>query len=95
MLTHDQKWIKSETVAEAMLDLLTKEEYVGGTILEVGGSGTRVVKMVGVSTGFFFFAYIFFLGDICVHVYIRGGGAEWRMSMGMRRETNPLVFVIG
>lgn len=71
MLTHDQKWIKSETVAEAMLDLLTKEEYVGGTILEVGGNGTRVVKMVGVRT-VFLFAYIFFSGDICVYLYIRG-----------------------
>lgn len=71
MLTHDQKWIKSETVAEAMLDLLTKEEYVGGTILEVGGSGTRVVKMVGVSTGFFFLL-IYSFWAIYVYMYISG-----------------------
>ncbi|TEY48018.1 hypothetical protein BOTCAL_0299g00130 [Botryotinia calthae] len=47
MLTSDQKWIARETVAEAMLELLTREEYVGGTILEVTGSGTRVVKVTG------------------------------------------------
>ncbi|ESZ97455.1 hypothetical protein SBOR_2144 [Sclerotinia borealis F-4128] len=47
MLTSDQKWIAPETVAEAMVELLTQEKYVGGTILEVSGSGTRVVKMVG------------------------------------------------
>ncbi|QSZ36982.1 hypothetical protein DSL72_009074 [Monilinia vaccinii-corymbosi] len=47
MLTPDQKWITPETVAEAMLELLTREEYVGGTILEVSGSGKRVVKMIG------------------------------------------------
>lgn len=49
MLTSDQKWIARETVAEAMLELLTREDYVGGTILEVSGCGTRVVKMIGVS----------------------------------------------
>lgn len=49
MLTNDQKWIAPETVAEAMLELLTGEEYVGGTVLEVSGCGTRVVKMIGVS----------------------------------------------
>jgi hypothetical protein len=48
MLTSDQKWITPETTAEAMLDLLMKEEYVGGTILEVSGSGLRVVKELGV-----------------------------------------------
>jgi len=47
MLTSDQKWITPETIAEAILDLLTKEEYVGGTILEVSGSGLRVVKELG------------------------------------------------
>jgi hypothetical protein len=48
MLTAEQKWITPETTAEAMLDLLTKEEYTGGTILEVSGSGLRVVKELGV-----------------------------------------------
>ncbi|KAB8295860.1 hypothetical protein EYC80_008681 [Monilinia laxa] len=47
MLTRDQKWIPAETVAEAILELLTREEYVGGTILEVSGGGSRVVKMIG------------------------------------------------
>lgn len=47
MLTSGQKWIARETVAEAMLELLTREDYVGGTILEVSGCGTRVVKMIG------------------------------------------------
>ncbi|TGO35279.1 hypothetical protein BHYA_0164g00240 [Botrytis hyacinthi] len=47
MLTSDQKWIPAETVAEAMLELLTRTEYVGGTVLEVSGCGTRVVKMIG------------------------------------------------
>lgn len=54
MLTNDQKWIAPETVAEAMLELLTSEEYVGGTVLEVSGSGTRVVKMIGVSIFIYF-----------------------------------------
>ncbi|KAI9648992.1 hypothetical protein NHQ30_001558 [Ciborinia camelliae] len=46
MLTNDQKWTSSESVADAMLELLTSEEYVGGTVLEANGNGTRVVKMV-------------------------------------------------
>lgn len=50
MLTSEQRWIPAETVAEAMLELLTRTEYVGGTILEVSGCGTRVVKMIGVRT---------------------------------------------
>lgn len=48
MLTQDQKWIPAEEVAEAIWELLTREKYVGGTVLEVTGNGTRVVKMIGV-----------------------------------------------
>lgn len=32
-------WITPEEIAERMFDLITKEEYVGGTVLEVGGMG--------------------------------------------------------
>ncbi|KAM3083847.1 hypothetical protein ACMFMG_002043 [Clarireedia jacksonii] len=47
MLTSNQKWITPETTAEAILDLLTMEQFIGGTILEVSGSGLRVVKELG------------------------------------------------
>lgn len=35
-------WISKEAVAEVMLELVQKEEYVGGTIIEVGESVRRV-----------------------------------------------------
>lgn len=40
-------WITPEDVAERMLELVTKEEYVGGTVLEVAGAGvTRKVQVL-------------------------------------------------
>lgn len=39
-------WIAPEEVAERMLELITKEEYVGGTVLQVGALGnTRKVTI--------------------------------------------------
>jgi 3-hydroxybutyrate dehydrogenase len=38
-------WIGTERVAEVMLELIENEEYVGGTVLEVG---SEVVRKVGV-----------------------------------------------
>lgn len=40
------RWVTPQQVAEVMLDLITNEKNVGGTILEVGGGGIRVVEML-------------------------------------------------
>lgn len=40
------KWMMPEEVAERMLDLVTKEEYVGGTVLEVGPGHARKVVIL-------------------------------------------------
>lgn len=40
------EWITPEEIAERMLDLVTKEEYVGGTILEVGKNQSRKVALL-------------------------------------------------
>lgn len=77
MLTSGQKWIARETVAEAMLELLTREDYVGGTILEVSGCGTRVVKMIGVSI-------------IPIRVVFWGLEGKWREGV---REAVMYVFM--
>ena len=37
------KWVTTEQVASAILDLITKTEHVGGTILEVGVDSVRPV----------------------------------------------------
>jgi hypothetical protein len=36
-------WVTPEEVAEAMVRLIQDEEFVGGTVLEVGKGSTRVV----------------------------------------------------
>jgi len=38
------RWVTPKQVAEVMLDLITNEKNVGGTILEVGGGPVRVVQ---------------------------------------------------
>jgi 3-hydroxybutyrate dehydrogenase len=38
------EWVTPEKVAEAMVDLIEKEEYHGGTVLEVGGGPVRRVE---------------------------------------------------
>lgn len=38
------QWITPEEVAERMLDLVVKKEYVGGTVLEVGAGHSRKVE---------------------------------------------------
>jgi NAD(P)-dependent dehydrogenase (short-subunit alcohol dehydrogenase family) len=40
------RWVTTQQVAEVMLELVTNEENVGGTILEVGGAGVRIVGRV-------------------------------------------------
>lgn len=42
MVGEDAGWVTPETVAETMMDLVEKEENVGGTILEVGQNVRRV-----------------------------------------------------
>jgi NAD(P)-dependent dehydrogenase (short-subunit alcohol dehydrogenase family) len=37
-------WIKPQRIAEMMLELVEKEEYVGGTVLEVGLERNRLVE---------------------------------------------------
>jgi 3-hydroxybutyrate dehydrogenase len=39
-------WVEPEEVAEAMLALVEKEEYVGGTVLEVGKDQLRQVEVL-------------------------------------------------
>ena len=39
-------WIGSERVAEVMLQMIEKEEYVGGTVLEVGSEIVRKVEVL-------------------------------------------------
>ncbi|KAJ9616912.1 hypothetical protein H2200_000632 [Cladophialophora chaetospira] len=39
-------WVTPEEVADAMVELVEKDEYVGGTILEVGHGQTRVVPLL-------------------------------------------------
>lgn len=39
-------WISPEEVADRMLDLILKEDYVGGTVLEVGKNHARKVENV-------------------------------------------------
>jgi 3-hydroxybutyrate dehydrogenase len=36
-------WVAPEDVAATMLDLVQREDYVGGTIVEVGVKGARIV----------------------------------------------------
>lgn len=38
------EWVTPEEVAEVMLDLIEKDEYVGGTVLEVGKNQVRRVE---------------------------------------------------
>ncbi len=40
----DDPWVTTEQVAQTMLDLVTKPENVGGTVLEVGVDGVRSVQ---------------------------------------------------
>lgn len=40
------EWITPEEVADRMLDLVLKEEYVGGTVLEVGKDHARKVENI-------------------------------------------------
>ncbi|KUJ20148.1 NAD(P)-binding protein [Mollisia scopiformis] len=40
------EWVTTEEVASAMLDMVEKEEYVGGTVLEVGKGARRKVENV-------------------------------------------------
>jgi 3-hydroxybutyrate dehydrogenase len=35
------KWVTPQEVASAMVDLVEKEEFVGGTVLEIGAGGKR------------------------------------------------------
>ena len=42
MLNPDTKWVTAEDVALVMLDLVEKEEHVGGSILEVGRNVRKV-----------------------------------------------------
>lgn len=44
--TRDE-WIMPEEVAGAMLDCVQKEEYVGGTIVEVGLGSRRLIELFG------------------------------------------------
>lgn len=37
-------WVTPLRVAEVMLDLIQKEEYVGGTVLEIGAASPRKVE---------------------------------------------------
>nr|QTE75997.1 SDR [Scytalidium album] len=39
-------WVGPEEVAQAMKDLIEKEEYIGGTVLEVGKNQTRKVEVL-------------------------------------------------
>lgn len=38
------KWVTTTQVAQVMLDLVQKKEYVGGTIVEVGWDHNRLVE---------------------------------------------------
>ncbi|CZR58965.1 related to 15-hydroxyprostaglandin dehydrogenase [Phialocephala subalpina] len=40
------EWVTAEEVARVMLDMLEKEEFVGGTVIEVGKGVTRKVEAV-------------------------------------------------
>ena len=40
-------WVTPQAVAEVMYDLITKEEHVGGTVLEVSLDGVRPVLKFG------------------------------------------------
>jgi short-subunit dehydrogenase len=42
----NDEWVTTEEVANAMLDLVEKEEFVGGTVLEVGVGHTRKVGVL-------------------------------------------------
>ena len=39
-------WVSPEEVADRMYDLLVREDYVGGTVLEVGKSQSRTVQVL-------------------------------------------------
>lgn len=39
-------WVTPEEVAERMLELVTREDYVGGTVLEVGKGQARAVEIL-------------------------------------------------
>lgn len=39
-------WVEADEVAEVMLDLVEKDEYVGGTVLEVGKNQIRAVEVL-------------------------------------------------
>jgi 3-hydroxybutyrate dehydrogenase len=39
-------WVERERVAEVMLELIEKEEYVGGTVLEVASEVVRKVSVL-------------------------------------------------
>jgi 3-hydroxybutyrate dehydrogenase len=40
------EWVTKEQVANAMLDLVQRSEYIGGTVLEVGVERNRLVEML-------------------------------------------------
>lgn len=42
--TAGDKWITPKEIAEAMLDIVQKAEYVGGSVVEVGLGGRRMVE---------------------------------------------------
>ncbi|KAH8657710.1 NAD-dependent 15-hydroxyprostaglandin dehydrogenase [Xylariales sp. PMI_506] len=44
--TERDEWVTAEDVAEVMLDLIQKPEYIGGTILEVGKNQVRRVEVL-------------------------------------------------
>lgn len=66
---NEDTWVTPARVAEVMLDLVQKEEYVGGTVLEIGAENPRRVealndpgpqgKGMGISN----------IGDIITNVY--------------------------
>jgi len=39
------EWVTPEEVAERMLELVTRQDYVGGTVLEVGKGQSRTVEV--------------------------------------------------
>jgi len=45
--TEKDEWVLPEEVVDAMMKLIEEEQYVGGTVLEVGRGNTRVVPLFG------------------------------------------------
>lgn len=40
------EWCSPQRVAEVMMDVVQKEEYVGGTVLEIGVESVRMIEGV-------------------------------------------------